>query len=66
MTSLNAEKNTALRVVQVMRNLVVSGMFGAALLGATPAFGVAYVTNDVYTVTSYSATSDRQQLNMSA
>ena len=64
MTSLNAEKNTALRVVQVMRNLVVSGMFGAALLAAVPAFGVAYVTNDVYTVTSYSASSDRQQLNM--
>ena len=64
MTSLNAGKNTALRVVQVMRNLVVSGMFGAALLAAVPAFGVAYVTNDVYTVTSYSASSDRQQLNM--
>ena len=35
-----------------------------SLMGTLPAFGVAYVTNDVYTVTSYSATSDRQQLNM--
>ena len=36
----------------------------AASLAAMRSFGVAYVTNDTYTVTSYAAVSDRQQLNM--
>ncbi len=44
----------------------LKGLFasGAALLVATHAYGVAWVTNDVYTVTSYAASSERQQLNM--
>jgi len=44
----------------------LKGLFasGAALLVATHAYGVAWVTNDVYTVTSYTASSERQQLNM--
>ena len=37
---------------------------GTVLSLAPQAFGIAYVTNDVYTVTSYSSSSDRQQLNM--
>ena len=50
--------------VRVMRNFAGVGLFAVALLSAPEAWGVAYVTNDVYTVTSYTSSSDRQQLNM--
>ena len=47
-----------------MTNVKKSFFSGIALLCVSQAFGVAYVTNGVYTVTSYSSSSDRQQLNM--
>ena len=44
---------------------LASVFFAVAILAGIPqVFGIAYVTNDVYTVTSYSAFADRQQLNM--
>lgn len=49
---------------RVARGFAGTCLCAAAVLGATQAWGIAYVTNDVYTVTSYSASSDRQQLNM--
>ena len=39
-------------------------LVGVTLMGALPAWGVAYVTNDIYTVTAYSTSADKQQLNM--
>ena len=39
-------------------------VLAAVSLAAMRSFGIAYVTNDVYTVTSYLASADRQQLNM--
>lgn len=49
---------------RVARGFAGTSLCAAAVLGASQAWGVAYVTNDVYTVTSYSVSSDRQQLNM--
>ena len=47
-----------------LREKRVTLLGSLALMGAMPAFGVAWVTNDVYTVTSYATSSERQQLNM--
>ena len=49
---------------RVARGFAGTCLCAAAVLGAAQAWGVAYVTNDVYTVTSYSTSSQRQQLNM--
>ena len=54
----------------LMHEFVCLRKFAAVCIGGTvlslaqQASGIAYVTNDVYTVTSYSSSSDRQQLNM--
>ena len=47
-----------------LRKKRVTLLGSLALMGAMPAFGVAWVTNDVYTVTSYATSGERQQLNM--
>ena len=47
-----------------LRKKRVTLLGSLVLMGAMSAFGVAWVTNDVYTVMSYATSSERQQLNM--
>ena len=49
---------------ECLRRFAAACLCATLLTLAQQTFGVAYVTNDVYTVTSYSLPANRQQLNM--